>query len=125
MVETGRSPTHGKTWREKVPGGFARAACFDWRFTLCLCESITLRPENEKFRRKTRRWKVSGSGLGRCQLERTIVNRLSAEQKMGEKLAFRTNGQNFSVKNAIFPQGRKEADLAGAGFAQREKGIVS
>ena len=55
MVETGRSPTHGKTRREKAPGGFARTTCFDWRFTLCLCESITLRPENEKFRRKTKK----------------------------------------------------------------------
>ena len=105
MVETGRSPTHGKTRREKVPGGFARATCFDWRFTLCLCEKYHTAAGNEKFRRP-RRWKVSGSGLGRCQLERTIVNRLSAE-KMGKKLAFRTNGQNFLASRTQYS--RKDA----------------
>ena len=32
MVETGRSPTHGKTRREKAPGGFVRANVFRLAF---------------------------------------------------------------------------------------------
>ena len=41
MVETGRSPTHGKTRREKAPGGFVRANVFRLAFHVMFVRRVS------------------------------------------------------------------------------------
>lgn len=85
---------HGRNWKipdawKDAEGESTRRICssnvFRLAFHVMFVRKYHTAAGKRKIPAENKKMESVCSGLGRCQLERAIVNRLSAEQKMGEK----------------------------------------